>query len=64
MPKAKKPESIALGTKARQTLGSLLGQVNTYIRATKDALNVPDDWVVQHDQQGIPAAFVPPKEKE
>lgn len=56
-------KQIALSTKNRQTLGPMFAQVNTYIRGVRDSLNVPENWVILNDQQGVPAAFVPPPEQ-
>ena len=64
MSQRKPKDQIALSTKIRQKVAPMIGNLNMYLSAVRDSLNVPDDWVMMNDQQGIPAAFVPPKEPE
>ena len=64
MSKRNAKKQIALGTKLRQMIGPLVGQLNTILATARATLNVPDGWGMVNDQNGIPAAFVPPEKPE
>ena len=64
MSQRKTKDQIGLSTAVRQELAQMIVPLNAYIRATRSNLNVPADWVMVNDQQGNPAAFVPPQVPE
>ncbi len=60
--KTEKGKRIVLGRAVQQRLAPMLAQVNQYLQAVRDTLNVPDGWLLENDQRGNPVAFVPPPE--
>ena len=62
--KKKKKKSIMLGATARQKLAAIIVEANRYLATARDVLNVPEDWVVSHDQNGIPSGFAPPEKEK
>jgi len=64
MSKRNAKDQIALGDAVRQLLGPMIGQLNTAIATARATLNVPADWVMVSDKQGVPAGFVPPEKPE
>jgi len=61
--KKKKSKEIKLGAKAVQRLTSIIVEHNKFLATAKDVLNVPDDWTVTHNENGIPDGFAPKKEE-
>jgi len=58
----KKP--VKLNETAQQRVTSIIVELNRYLAAARDILNIPTDWVVTNNQNGVPSGFAPPKVKE
>ncbi len=57
--KESKKTFIGIGQKARQRIRELFPPVqsfNRYVQGLKDALNIPDDWVINRDGSGFEAS--------
>lgn len=55
---------ILLGSTAHQRIVSMIVEMNKYLATAKDILNVPENWVVTHDQRNIPIGFAPPEKEK
>lgn len=63
MAKKQKVKSIQMSTSVREKVAQMVAQLNLYLQAVRDTLNVPEGWVMVNDQRGVPTSFAPPKEK-
>ena len=55
-------KAMKMPAEAIALIRPLVASVNERLGTIRVMMKVPDGWMVQHDQQGVPVAFVPPKE--